>query len=127
MASLRRLALLWHPDKCPAPGVQAIQKLQEINNAHEVLSEDGARARYDEAAYGRLYKIESVGIKDHAKERGYDPRPDARREEEARKKKYQAWEREFEAQIEREEEAQRKKREAWQQEYKALIKEQDEV
>ncbi|KAK4196437.1 DnaJ domain-containing protein [Triangularia verruculosa] len=67
--SYRRLALLWHPDKRPASDVEATQKFQkvrifvsyshparqsdansyptQINNAHEVLSHESARARYD--------------------------------------------------------------------------------
>lgn len=42
----RRLAILFHPDKNPSPESSAL--FQEINEAHEVLSDPEKRAQYDQ-------------------------------------------------------------------------------
>lgn len=42
----RRLAILFHPDKNPSP--ESLTLFQEINEAHEVLSDPERRAQYDQ-------------------------------------------------------------------------------
>jgi curved DNA-binding protein CbpA len=44
-AAFRRLAWRYHPDRNPAPG--ATVKFQDINEAHQVLSDPARRAAYD--------------------------------------------------------------------------------
>ncbi|KAK0671288.1 hypothetical protein QBC41DRAFT_386385 [Cercophora samala] len=60
--SYRRLALLWHPDKRQPSDLQATQKFQKINNAHEILSDETARAKYDQSIHSRLRQIESISL-----------------------------------------------------------------
>src|SRR5271165_5932669 len=44
-AAFRRLAWRYHPDHNPAPG--ATLQFQDINEAHQVLSDPARRAEYD--------------------------------------------------------------------------------
>lgn len=44
----RKLVLKWHPDKHPEDREQAEEKIRDINNAYEVLSNPTKRAQYDE-------------------------------------------------------------------------------
>ena len=44
-AAFRRLAWRYHPDRNPAPG--ATLQFQDINEAHQVLSDSARRAEYD--------------------------------------------------------------------------------
>src|ERR1017187_5800985 len=44
-AAFRRLAWRYHPDRNPAPG--ATLQFQDINQAHQVLSDPERRAEYD--------------------------------------------------------------------------------
>ena len=44
-AAFRRLAWRYHPDRNPAPG--ATLQFQDINEAHQVLSDPERRAEYD--------------------------------------------------------------------------------
>src|SRR5215471_17973095 len=44
-AAFRRLAWRYHPDRNPAPG--ATHQFQDINEAHQVLSDPARRAEYD--------------------------------------------------------------------------------
>ena len=46
----RKLALKWHPDRNPDNREVAEQKFKEITEAHEVLSDEQKRARYDSGA-----------------------------------------------------------------------------
>lgn len=45
-SSYRKLALKWHPDKNKESGAEA--KFKEINEAYEVLSDEGKKAKYDQ-------------------------------------------------------------------------------
>jgi len=50
-AAFRRLAWRYHPDRNPAPG--ATLQFQDINEAHQVLSDPARRAEYDARWYPR--------------------------------------------------------------------------
>lgn len=43
----RRMALIWHPDKCAGREEEATSRMQEIQAAYTVLSDDRERAFYD--------------------------------------------------------------------------------
>ena len=45
-STYRKLALKWHPDKNKESGAEA--KFKEINEAYEVLSDSGKKAKYDQ-------------------------------------------------------------------------------
>lgn len=48
-SAYRKLALQWHPDKNKNP--EAEKKFKEINNAYEVLSDEGKRGTYDQLGH----------------------------------------------------------------------------
>ena len=50
-AAYRRLSKLYHPDS--ASDLQSTHRMQEINEAYEILSNPFRRLRYDYARYGR--------------------------------------------------------------------------
>lgn len=45
--AFRRLALRYHPDHNPAAQKQAEERFKEINEAYQVLSDEGRRRQYD--------------------------------------------------------------------------------
>jgi len=45
--AFRRMASLYHPDHNPQSAKEAEERFKEINQAYEVLSDDGKRRRYD--------------------------------------------------------------------------------
>jgi DnaJ domain len=51
-AAFRRLAWRYHPDRNPAPG--ATVQFQDINEAHQVLSDPARRAEYDAQWHPRV-------------------------------------------------------------------------
>jgi len=51
-AAFRRLAWRYHPDRNPAPG--ATLQFQDINEAHQVLSDPARRAEYDAKWHPRI-------------------------------------------------------------------------
>src|ERR1035438_9905962 len=55
-AAFRRLAWRYHPDRNPAPG--ATLQFQDINQAHQVLSDPERRAEYDAQwhPHGRIHR-----------------------------------------------------------------------
>jgi len=44
----RKLVLQWHPDKHPEQRAEAEERIREINNAYEVLSNPTKRSTYDQ-------------------------------------------------------------------------------
>jgi molecular chaperone DnaJ len=53
-AAFRRLAWRYHPDRNPAPG--ATLQFQDINQAHQVLSDPERRAEYDAQWHPRAHR-----------------------------------------------------------------------
>jgi molecular chaperone DnaJ len=53
-AAFRRLAWIYHPDRNPAPG--ATLQFQDINQAHQVLSDPERRAEYDARWHPRVHR-----------------------------------------------------------------------
>lgn len=47
-AAYRALAQRYHPDKCPAQDAGTLERIQEINEAYAVLSDETRRREYDE-------------------------------------------------------------------------------
>jgi DnaJ-class molecular chaperone len=45
--AFRRLAMLCHPDRNPENALEAGEKFKEINEAYEVLGDEGRRWQYD--------------------------------------------------------------------------------
>src|SRR5262245_62275901 len=46
-AAYRALALRYHPDQCQGQRLDAEARMRELNEAHEILSNEDARSRYD--------------------------------------------------------------------------------
>ncbi|RYP16588.1 hypothetical protein DL765_005049 [Monosporascus sp. GIB2] len=59
VASYRRLAQIYHPDKNPGLGAEATERFQEIQQAYETLSNATTRARYD-TSIGRVLPISNA-------------------------------------------------------------------
>ncbi|XP_061900777.1 dnaJ homolog subfamily C member 5-like isoform X1 [Entelurus aequoreus] len=56
----RKLALKYHPDKCP-DNPEAAEKFKEINNANSILNDETKRKIYDEYGSMGLYVSEQFG------------------------------------------------------------------
>lgn len=75
----RRLAVVFHPDKNQSPGSSSL--FQEINEAHEVLSDPVKRALYDQLMTGAYAPVDVPPPQRHRdpayrrKQSGYQPRP----------------------------------------------------
>ena len=52
----RRMALRWHPDR--NPGVDTLARMQAVNEAHLILGDPEARARYD-IEYHRYHRFKA--------------------------------------------------------------------
>jgi len=66
-AAFRRLAWRYHPDRNPAPG--ATLQFQDINEAHQVLSDPARRAEYDGKwlpEKGEHRRAESARVRPHS-------------------------------------------------------------
>nr|QEG03179.1 chaperone protein DnaJ-like isoform X5 [Cymbidium ensifolium] len=63
-AAYRKLAMKWHPDRCGRERVQeANRRFQQIQEAYEVLSDEGRRALYDAGLYDPR-NCEQDGVED---------------------------------------------------------------
>ncbi|XP_047094287.1 chaperone protein DnaJ-like [Lolium rigidum] len=63
----RRLAMIWHPDRCSASGgstrvEEAKERFQEIQGAYSVLSDSGKRLLYDVGVYDSDYDDEEQDV-----------------------------------------------------------------
>jgi len=66
-AAFRRLAWRYHPDRNPTPG--ATLRFQDINEAHQVLSDPARRAEYDGKWHpekGEHRRAESARVRPHS-------------------------------------------------------------
>lgn len=57
----RKLVLKWHPDKHPEKRAEAEEKIREINNAYEVLSNPTKRATYDQQKRAVKRRMQGFG------------------------------------------------------------------
>lgn len=80
----RSQSLRWHPDK--NPGVDTTAKMQDINEAYNILKDSTTRARYD-AEYAKFYSARSEQPKTTKAEAEYDIKDETLKEDikEARK------------------------------------------
>ncbi|CAD5184243.1 unnamed protein product [Musa acuminata subsp. malaccensis] len=65
----KKLAMKWHPDKCPASGNKirmdkAKEKFQEIQKAYSVLSDSNKRFLYDVGVYDKDDEEDEEGMGD---------------------------------------------------------------
>ncbi len=63
--AFRRLALQHHPDHNPENITEAEEKFKEINEAHEILSDEEARWRYDSLTKLSGYSSRTMPVEDY--------------------------------------------------------------
>jgi len=61
--AFRRLAMKWHPDKNPSSEAEAMMK--QLNEAHETLTDQETKSKYDSGLNADYLDIKQQRLKEH--------------------------------------------------------------